>query len=56
MCDLDTRANFIAWYREVFGFTIPAASTLYDVQLAKDKDTLSKLDNGSIDNICHTIH
>jgi hypothetical protein len=40
----------------VFGFTIPAATTtLHNVRLVKDKETLSKLDDGNIDNICCTI-
>ena len=56
MSSLDTHANFIAWYWDVFGFTIPAATTLYNVQLVKDKDTLTKLNNGIINNICCTIH
>jgi hypothetical protein len=51
----DTRANFIVWYRDVFGFTVPAATMLYNVQLVKDKDTLSKLNNGNINNICCII-
>jgi hypothetical protein len=55
MRDLETRANSVAWYRDVFGFTIPAATMLYDVQLVKDKDTLSKLNNSNIHNICHSI-
>ncbi len=29
----DTRANFIAWYKEVFGFTTQVATALYDEQL-----------------------
>jgi hypothetical protein len=39
----------------MFGFTTPAATTLHNVQMFKDKDTLSKLDDGVIDNICHSI-
>ncbi len=54
MHNIYTNENFIAWYRGVFGFTIPVATTL-GVQLAKDKCTLSELDNSNIDNICHAI-
>jgi hypothetical protein len=55
MCNLDTHANFIAWYRDMFGFTVSAATMLYDVQLVMDKATLSELNDGNINNICPTI-
>ncbi len=35
--DKDIKANFIAWYKEVFGFTDNVARALYDEQLLKDK-------------------
>jgi hypothetical protein len=31
--DKDTRKNFIAWYKEEFGFTANAVTTLHDVQM-----------------------
>ena len=51
----DTRANFIAWYREVFGFTKPVAKALYNKQLLQDKKTLTELSNRKIDSIMHAI-
>jgi hypothetical protein len=37
----DSHSQFIGWYEEVFGFTIPAMTILYDVQMLKDKETLA---------------
>ncbi len=51
----DTRANFIAWYREVFGFTKPVAKALYDKQLLQDKKTLAELIDSKIDSIMRAI-
>ncbi len=31
----DTRANLIAWFTVEFGFSIPAATALHDVQVLK---------------------
>jgi hypothetical protein len=28
--DADTKANFLAWYKDAFGFTDPVAKALYD--------------------------
>jgi hypothetical protein len=36
----DTRPHFIAWYRDVFGFSDRVATALYDDQLFKDALTL----------------
>ncbi len=51
----DTRKNFIAWYKEEFGFTANAATTLHDVQMLKDAMTLSELDDNAVANICKAI-
>jgi hypothetical protein len=53
--DKDTRENFIAWYKEEFGFTANAAIALHDVQMLKTCSTLSELDNDAIANICKAI-
>jgi hypothetical protein len=53
--DKDTRENFIAWYKEEFGFTANASTTLHDVQMLKTASTLSELDNDAIANICKAI-
>jgi hypothetical protein len=55
MHDSDTGVNSISWCKDMFGFTTSVATTLHNVQMLKDKDTLSKLDNGVIDNICCLI-
>jgi hypothetical protein len=55
MCKADNKANLIAWYRDVFGFALTVATTLYDEQLLRNKNTLVKLDNINVDNICSTI-
>jgi hypothetical protein len=36
----DTKANNIAWYRDVFGFSNQVATALYNEQLFKDKQTI----------------
>ena len=36
----DIKANFIAWYKEVFGFNDEVARALYNKQLLKDKGPL----------------
>jgi hypothetical protein len=53
--DKDTCKNSVAWFREEFGFTANAATTLYDVYMLKTCSTLSKLDNDAIANICKTV-
>jgi hypothetical protein len=55
VCTADTKVNFIAWYKEVFGFTDKVAKALYNEQLLKDKKTLAELSNSKIDSIIHTI-
>jgi hypothetical protein len=39
----------------VFGFTAPAVTTLYNVQMLRDKDTLAEFDDNIVDNICWSI-
>ncbi len=51
----DIKANFITWYKEVFGFTNKVARALYDKQLLKDKKTLAKLSNSKTDSIIRVI-
>jgi hypothetical protein len=51
----DTKANFIAWYKGVFGFTDLVAKALYDKQLLQDKKTLAKLSDSKIDSIMRVI-
>ena len=51
----DTKANFIAWYKEVFGFTNSVAKALYYEQLLQDKKTLAELSYSEIDSIMHAI-
>jgi hypothetical protein len=44
----DTRPNFIAWYRDVFGFS--------DNQLFKDASTIAdEFSDSEIDSVCHTL-
>jgi hypothetical protein len=51
----DIKANFIAWYKEVFGFNDDVARALYDKQLLKDKKALAKLSDSDIDSIIRAI-
>ena len=51
----DTRPNFIAWYREVFGFSDRVAIALYDDQLFKDASTIAEFSDSGIDSICCTL-
>ncbi len=51
----DTRENFLAWFTKEFGFTCNAAANLYDVQMIKDAQALSELDNGGIANVCKLV-
>jgi hypothetical protein len=41
----DTRANLITWFTSEFGFSLNAATMLYDVQVLKDALALSELDD-----------
>jgi hypothetical protein len=54
-CPADTKVNFLAWYKEVFGFTDTVARALYNKQLLKDKKTLTKLSDSKIDSVICTI-
>ena len=47
----DTKANSIAWYKEVIGFTDTVAKALYKEQLLEDKKTLAKLSDSKIDSV-----
>ena len=51
----DTRPNFIAWYRDVFGFSDRVATALYDNQLFKDASTIAEFSDSEIDSICRTL-
>ena len=53
--DADTKVNFIAWYKEVFGFTDEVAKALYDKQLLRRKDSLAKLNDAKVDNVMRAI-
>ncbi len=55
MRNTDTMAKFLLWYKDVFGFTGLGASTLYNKQLLKNKQTLTKISNGVINSICFSI-
>jgi hypothetical protein len=52
----DTRPNFIAWYRDVFGFSDCVAIAHYDDQLFKDTSTIAKFGDSEIDSVCRTLH
>jgi hypothetical protein len=51
----DTRENFLAWFTKEFGFTHNAATNLYDVQMIKDAQALSELDNDGVANVCKLV-
>ena len=51
----NTKANFIAWYKEVFGFTDPVTKALYKEQLLQDKKTLAELSDSEINSIMRVI-
>ena len=51
----DVKVNFLAWYKEVFGFSDEVARALYDDQLLKGKLILSELTDQTIDNIVKAI-
>ncbi len=51
----DIKVNFIAWYKEVFGFNDDVARALYNEQLLKDKKTLAELSDSEIDSIIRAI-
>jgi hypothetical protein len=51
----DTRENFLAWFTKEFGITCNAVTNLYDVQMIKDAQALSELDNDGIANVCKLV-
>ena len=52
----DTRANLITWFTSEFGFSLNAATALYDVQALKDALALSKLDDDdAVANVCKAV-
>jgi hypothetical protein len=51
----EQRSNFIGRYEDVLGFTNPAATALYDVQMLKNKETLAELNDRTVDNICRSM-
>jgi len=51
MRDQDTKANFISWYRDVFGFSLSVATALYESQQLRDAKAFGELDDDLIDNI-----
>ncbi len=53
--DKDTCKNFIACYKEEFGFTANAATALHNVQMLKDTSTLFELGNNAVASICKAI-
>jgi hypothetical protein len=57
VCNTDTKANFLLWYKDVLGFTAAVAAALYDYeeQLFQDKKTLAKINDSKTDSICCTI-
>ena len=42
---MDTRENVITWFTREFGFSRNAATVLHHVQVLKDAQALSKLDD-----------
>jgi hypothetical protein len=51
----DSSPNYIAFYRDVFGFSDRVATALYDDQLFKDAATITKFGDSEIDNVCCTL-
>jgi hypothetical protein len=51
----DIKDFFLKWYKEVFGFNNEVARALYDDQLLKNKTTLAKLGDQTIDNIIRAV-
>jgi hypothetical protein len=43
--NMDTRENVITWFTREFGFSCNAATVLHDVQVLKDAQALSELDD-----------
>ena len=55
MRNADTRPNFIAWYRDVFGFSDRVATALYDNQLFRDTSTITEFGDSKINSVCCTL-
>jgi hypothetical protein len=52
----DTREYIITWFTREFGFSRNAATTLHDVQVLKDAQALSKLDDDdAVANVCKAV-
>ncbi len=52
----DTRVNLITWLATQFGFSMDAATALYDVQALTDAQALSKLDDDdAVANVCKAV-
>jgi hypothetical protein len=52
----DTRENVITWFTREFGFSCNAATALHDVQVLKDAQALSKLDDDdAVANVCKAV-
>ncbi len=52
----DTRENVITWFTRKFGFSPNAATALHDVQVLKDAQALSELnDNDAVANVCKAV-
>jgi hypothetical protein len=52
----DTRENIITWFTRKFGFSRNAVTALHDVQVLKDAQALSKLDDDdAVANVCQGV-
>ncbi len=52
----DTQENVITWFTREFGFSCNAATALHNVQVLKDAQALSKLDDDdAIANVCKAV-
>ncbi len=53
---MDTRENVITWFTREFGFSCNAATALHDVQVLKDAQALSELDDDvAVANVCKAV-
>ncbi len=52
----DPRENVITWFTRVFGFSCNAATALHNVQVLKDTQALSELDDDdAVANVCKAV-
>jgi hypothetical protein len=51
----DTRENYLLWFAKEFGFSCNAATALYNVQMLKNAQTLSELEDDAVANICKAV-